>query len=66
MSASYSFLDVTATLTSALGVVDFGYGAGVADEGISISMNAAKNVQTPGADGAVMNSLRCEKTGKTG
>lgn len=62
-SGTYSFFEVTATLTSVAGIIDLGYGAGNADEGISISMNGAKNVQTTGADGSVMNSLRCENTG---
>lgn len=34
--STYSFMDTQCTLTSAEGVVDLGYGAAIADEGITL------------------------------
>lgn len=61
--ATYSFQDVTATLVGPTGVVDLGYGAMAAKEGISIARNQPQNNMTIGADGEGMHSLRTDKSG---
>lgn len=55
---TYSFLDVTATITGP-GVVamNIGAGAAVAEEGISVEPVTDKNVMTIGADGQGQHSL---------
>lgn len=63
MANTYSFMDVTATLVGAGAVIDLGYGAAVADEGITISMAGDKNAMVIGADGEGMHSLRADKSG---
>ncbi|MDV7023801.1 phage structural protein [Atlantibacter subterraneus] len=54
---TYSFVDVTASMVGPAGVIDLGYGAGNADEGIKVVMTANKNTVTVGAGGEVMHSL---------
>ncbi|TDT01685.1 DUF3277 domain-containing protein [Erwinia rhapontici] len=61
--ATYSFMDVTATLVGPTGSIDLGYGSATSDEGISTAMSGAKNTMTTGADGEVMHSLHAEKSG---
>lgn len=61
--ATYSFQEVHASLVGPGGSINLGYGAGVAEEGISIEMNEDKNMMTLGADGEGMNSLRARKDG---
>jgi len=61
--ATYSFLDVNATLVGAGAVIDLGAGAGNAKEGITISRADDKNIMTTGADGEGMHSLRAAKSG---
>lgn len=61
--ATYSFMDVTASLTGPSGVIDLGYGSANAEEGISTTMTGAKNTMTTGADGEVMHSLHAAKSG---
>lgn len=63
MSGTYSFMDVTATLVGAGGVIDLGYGSAVAEEGITVSRNGNKNTMTIGADGEGMHSLHADKSG---
>lgn len=63
MSNTYSFQDVAATLTGPTGIADLGYGAAIADEGISIDMAGDKNTMTIGADGEGMHSLAANKSG---
>lgn len=63
MGVTYTFQDVAATLTSPTGTVDLGFGAGVADEGISIEMAGDKNTMMIGADGEGMHSLHADKSG---
>jgi hypothetical protein len=63
MSGTYSFQDVAATLAGPTGVIDLGYGAAVADEGISIAMAGDKNTMMIGADGEGMHSLHADKSG---
>lgn len=61
--ATFSFMDVTATLAGVTGVVDLGYGSGNSKEGISITMGQTRNTMTVGADGEVMHSLKADKSG---
>ena len=60
--ATYSFQDVSATLVGS-GVVNFGFGAHSAKEGISIDQNEDINTMYIGADGEVMHSLKSNKSG---
>lgn len=62
--STYSFLNVTATLIGPGGEIDLGYGASVADEGITISRAVDKNTMTIGADGEGMHSLHADKSGE--
>lgn len=61
--STYSFQDVQATLAGPTGVIDLGYGAAVAEEGITIEMAGDKNTMTIGADGEGMHSLHADKSG---
>ncbi len=61
--STYSFQDVQATLVGPTGVINLGYGAAVADEGISIDMAGDKNTMLIGADGEGMHSLHADKSG---
>jgi hypothetical protein len=61
--ATYSFLDVQATLVGPTGVVDLGAGAANAEEGITIAPTGDKNTMTVGADGEFMHSLHADKSG---
>lgn len=60
---AYSFQDVQATLVGPTGTVNLGYGAAVAEEGISIEMAGDKNTMLIGADGEGMHSLHADKSG---
>lgn len=55
--ATYSFIDVQASITGPGGAFSLGYGSGNSEEGITTSMVEDKNVMTIGADGSVMHSL---------
>lgn len=61
---TYSFLDVVAAITGQGGAIPLGNSAGVAEEGISVSMSDEKNTLTLGADGSAMNSLHGANAGK--
>ncbi len=61
--ATYSFLDVQASITGPGGVFSLGYGAGTAEEGIDIVANAERDVMTIGADGTAMHNLIVDKSG---
>lgn len=61
--AAYSFMDVSASMSGPTGIIDLGYGAQNAEEGITVSMAEAKNTMTIGADGEVMHSLHAGKPG---
>ncbi|ASG50781.1 hypothetical protein CES94_18950 [Escherichia coli] len=61
--ATYSFLDVTASLTGPTGIIDLGYGSANSEEGITVTMAENKNTMTIGADGEVMHSLHAGKAG---
>lgn len=60
---TYSFMSVAATLVGPTGDVDLGYGASVAEEGISIEMAGDKNTMLIGSDGEGMHSLHADKSG---
>ncbi|CAK8737989.1 hypothetical protein SODG_007528 [Sodalis praecaptivus] len=40
--ATYSFMDVSASMTGPTGVIDLGYGSANAEEGIVVAMTEAK------------------------
>jgi hypothetical protein len=61
--ATYSFQDVTASLTGTGGVINLGAGSANSKEGITITLNQPRNAMTGGADGEYMHSLRADKTG---
>ena len=61
--STYSFIDVSASLTGPTGSIDLGYGSANSEEGITIAMAEAKNTMTVGADGEVMHSLHAGKSG---
>ena len=63
MGNTYSFIDVSASLTGPTGSIDLGYGSANSEEGITVTMNEAKNTMTVGADGEVMHSLHAGKSG---
>ena len=63
MSGTYSFIDVSASLTGPTGSIDLGYGSANSEEGITVVMAEAKNTMTVGADGEVMHSLPAGKSG---
>lgn len=60
---TYSFMDVQGSLVGPTGAVNLGYGAAVADEGITIEMAGDKNTMMIGADGEGMHSLHADKSG---
>jgi hypothetical protein len=55
--ATYSFIDVGAAIDGPGGNISIGYGAGVAEEGITIERVEDMNTMTKGADGSTMHSL---------
>jgi predicted SPOUT superfamily RNA methylase MTH1 len=57
-------MDTQCSLTSADGVIDLGYGAGIAEEGITFAMAGDKNTMTIGADGEGMHSLHADNSGQ--
>ncbi|PHM39269.1 hypothetical protein Xmau_02873 [Xenorhabdus mauleonii] len=61
--ATYSFMDVSGTITGVGGHVDLANGAATSEEGITIAMVESKNTMTIGADGEVMHSLSAGKGG---
>ncbi|MDY1814046.1 DUF3277 family protein [Klebsiella pneumoniae] len=62
--STYSFIDVSASLTGPTGSIDLGYGSANSEEGITVVMaEAKKNTMTVGADGEVMHSLHAGKSG---
>ncbi len=60
---TYSFMNVNASLVGPGGNINLGYGAAVADEGITIAMAGDKNTMLIGADGEGMHSLHADKSG---
>jgi hypothetical protein len=64
MSETYSFQDFNVNFSGPPAYsFELGYGAQVADEGITIERTGDKNTQTAGADGEVMNSLHAANMG---
>lgn len=63
MGNTYSFIDVSASLTGPTGSIDLGCGSANSEEGITVTMTEAKNTMTVGADGEVMHSLHAGKSG---
>lgn len=63
MANTYSFKDVSASLTGPTGTANLGYGAAIAEEGISVDMLGDKNTMHIGADGTPMHSLHADKSG---
>lgn len=61
--STYAFVDVHATLAGPSGEVNLGYGASVADEGITTEQIGDKNTMTIGADGRGMHSLHADNSG---
>lgn len=60
--ATYSFIDVGAALDGPGGSINLGFGAGVAEEGITIERVEDMNTMTTGADGSVMHSLHASSS----
>ena len=63
MGNTYSFRDVAASLVGPTGSANLAYGAGAADEGITLSPTGDKNTMVVGADGNVMHSLHADQSG---
>ena len=63
MSPTYSFLDTQAAIEGPGGSFPLS-GAGVADEGITITMTEDKGTLVSGADGTPMHSLHASRTGQ--
>jgi hypothetical protein len=61
--ATYSFMDVNASIVGPGGAFALGYGSGNSEEGISVAMVENKNLMTIGADGSVMHSLHAGNGG---
>ena len=61
--ATYSFLDIQASLVGVGGSINLGAGAAIAEEGITIESTGDKNAMTIGADGAGMHSLLADNSG---
>lgn len=61
--ATYSFLDVTASITGPGAAFSLSEG-GTADEGIVIAMNGDKNTMVTGARGEGMHSLHASQAGR--
>lgn len=55
--ATYSFLNVNATIAGPGGIVNLAAGAAAAEEGITIEASEDKNIMTIGADGRGQHSL---------
>lgn len=61
--ATYSFLDVSVSLTGPTGVIDLAQGCANSDEAITMKMTDKVSSMTIGADGSVMHSLRTDRSG---
>ncbi len=61
--STYSFSDVSASFSGLTGIIDLGYGSANSTEGITVTMPAAVNTVTVGADGEIMHSLSPAKSG---
>lgn len=61
--ATYSFMDISVSLSGPSGSIDLGAGSANSDEGITVAMGGAKNTMTIGPDGEGMHSLHGDKSG---
>lgn len=61
--ATYSFLDVNASIVGPGGSANLGNGAAAAEEGITITPTGEINTMVIGADGKGMHSLSADKSG---
>ena len=61
--ATYSFLDVNASLVGPGGAVNLGQGAANAEEGLTVDPTEDIDTMTIGADGTPMHSLHANKSG---
>lgn len=61
--ATYSFLDVMASLVGPGGAINLGQGAAAAEEGIDVDPSEDIGSMTIGADGTPMHSLHANKSG---
>lgn len=61
--ATYSFLNCQAAIVGPGGAFNIGSGAGIADEGLVVTMAGEKDTMVTGADGSVMHTLNAEKSG---
>lgn len=64
MAGVYSFVNVNGAIAGPTGGAIFGYGAGAAEEGITIEPNVDKNVMQIGADGTGQHSLIADNSVK--
>lgn len=64
MSKTYSFLDVAASIQGPGGAFPLGSGAGIAEEGITITPTGPMNGMLIGADGEGMHSLYADRSAK--
>lgn len=62
--STYSFLDVSASISGPGGTFSLGSGSGNAEEGITTAYDGEKNTKTMGADGSGMHSLHASNGGK--
>src|SRR5258708_18071336 len=61
--ATYSFIDVSASLSGPGVSADMGFGAAIAEEGVTIDATQDTNTMTIGADGEGQHSLHADKSG---
>ena len=61
--ATYSFMNCTAAIVGPGGSFNIGFGAAVAEEGITVEPIEDQNSMAVGADGQVMHSLHAGKAG---
>ena len=61
--ATYSFISFVASIDGPGGTFGLGYGAGNAEEGVTVAMVEDKNTMMIGADGTPMNSLHAGNGG---
>lgn len=61
---TYSFQDVQAAIVGPGGAFNIGNGAGVADEGITVTAASEMSTMTIGADGLGMHTLHADRSGK--
>ncbi len=62
--ATYSFINVAASIVGPGGAFNLGYGSGDSEEGLTVEMLDDKNKMDVGADGQIMHSLRASNAGR--